>query len=107
MGVSAQSDDNQTLASTSKGGLSVIYPLDKKISGRVTRADGTPVEVRFYIQDLLQNPPVMVATHINDADGFYHFELGVGYWRVVPISAEFKFEPRAREYDVRLQALRQ
>ena len=104
---SALADEVRTLNSYSKAGLSVVYPVVKKISGRVARVDGSPVETRFYVQDISQTPPVLVATHVNDSDGFYDFELGIGQWRVVPISSEFKFEPRAREYDVRLQLLRQ
>ncbi len=92
---------------TSKAGLSVIYPVTKKVSGRVALVDGSPVETRFYVQDISQTPPVLVATYHNNTEGFYDFDLGIGQWRVVPISSEFKFEPRAREYDVRLQSLRQ
>ena len=103
----AQTAEVQPLNSPSKAGLSIVYPVVKKISGRVARVDGSPVETRFYVQDISQTPPVLVTTHINDADGFYDFDLGVGQWRVVPISSEFKFEPRAREYNIRLQALRQ
>ena len=107
LGLNAQTDQVRTSNPASKGGFLGIYPVVKKISGRVARADGSPVKTRFYVQDISQTPPVLVTTHINDADGFYNFDLGVGQWRVVPISSEFKFEPRAREYDVRLQFLRQ
>ena len=109
--INAQAEEVWTLGSASMGaskvGLSVVYPVVKKISGRVARVDGSPVDTRFYVQDISQTPPVLVATYINDMDGFYGFELGIGQWRVVPISSDFKFEPRAREYDVRLQSLRQ
>lgn len=81
------------------------YSLSKTISGRVVRADGSAVKTRFYVQDISQSPPQLVATYESDADGSYAFQLDIGQWRVVPVSAEFRFQPRAREYDTRLNLM--
>ena len=83
-------------------GLSLNYSIAKTINGRVVRPDGTPVFTRFYVQDISQTPPQLVATYQNNADGHYSFKLYIGQWRIVPVSADFQFEPRAREYDTRL-----